>query len=87
MEHRDSTKNTVYYSLLQLTPAHKQHLLSPINLRSGPTENKSHGRYPLFRDVTAYSEVYLTSRRLEAGCLIPLFYCCVLDYVCVAGVA
>jgi hypothetical protein len=29
----------------------------------------------------------LLSRGLEAGCITPLFYCCMLDHVCVAGIA
>jgi hypothetical protein len=54
----------------------KRPLLSLINLQRGPTENTSRGRFPLC-DVTAYAEVCLRSRCLEAGCITPLFHCCV----------
>jgi hypothetical protein len=54
----------------------KRLLLSLINLRRRPTENTSHGLYPLLCDVTTYAEVCLPSLCLETGSLLALFYCC-----------
>jgi hypothetical protein len=68
---------SIYYWLLQVTTARKRPLLSPTNLRLGPAENTSHGLHPLLCDVTAYAEMCLPSRCLEAGRITPLLYCCV----------
>jgi hypothetical protein len=67
---------SIYYSLLHLTTACKRPLLSPTNLRHGPTENTSRGLYPQLCDVTAYAEVCLPSHCLETGYITPLFCCC-----------
>jgi hypothetical protein len=49
-----------------------------------PTENTYHvtANYRC-GDVIAPARKCLPSRCLEAGCITPLFYCCVLDRVCV----
>jgi hypothetical protein len=65
------TQRKLYYSLLQLTTDCKRSLLSPLNLRRGPTENTSCSRYPLLCDVTAYAEVCLPSRCLETRFITP----------------
>jgi hypothetical protein len=59
----------------QLMTTRKQPLLSPTNLRRGPTENMSCGLCPLLCDVIAYAHMCLPSRCLEMGCVTPLFYC------------
>jgi hypothetical protein len=57
-------------SLLQLKTDCKRPLLSPINLRRGPTENMSRGLYPLLCDITAYTEVCLPLRCLATDVLL-----------------
>jgi hypothetical protein len=51
-----------------------------------PTENMPCDSYlQLWWRYCTCAEMYLPSRCLEADCITPLFYCCVLDRVCCGG--
>jgi hypothetical protein len=68
--------------------SHDCYLASPLARRLEDRKHTSHDSYPLFwwRNCTC-AEACLSSRCLEAGCTSPLFYCCMLNCMCVAGVA